>query len=290
MHVAVRPATAEDGTTLVRVFDAAYGGGYSATFDHDGPLAPRDVWFAHAEKDVGVIEVDRRPAGLLVVGRGRGQWLVEDALVPAFGELPARAQEALVTRMAAHLVGVFQRGRQDALLLRAAETNVFGLALAHAMHAAFTNGLLVFRYRGPKRPSADPPEGYHLRRAAPDDARTAGRLVREVIPERTRAEEIASVLTSRDGRGYLAWRESLLVGFAAVELRAGRGDWVVGVRETHRGRGVGRALAAAAIGALTARGLSPFAAVWALDAVAGPFLRALGFAVERTYLYMERPL
>jgi GNAT superfamily N-acetyltransferase len=153
-----------------------------------------------------------------------------------------------------------------------------------------TNALLVFRYHGPRRPSARPPEGYQVRRSTAADARAIGRLVREVVPERVRAEEIERVLGSREGRGYVAMKAEVLVGFAAVEVRVGRGDWIVGVRDSHRRRGVGRALAQSVIGALHAREPSPFATSWALDPVAGPFLSALGFAVERTYLYVERPL
>jgi GNAT superfamily N-acetyltransferase len=115
-------------------------------------------------------------------------------------------------------------------------------------------------------------------------------LVREVITERARAEEIERVLGSKEGRGYVALKDEVLAGFAAVEVRAGRGDWTVGVRDSHRRRGVGRALAQSVIAALHARQAAPFATAWALDPVAWPFLRALGFGVERTYLYVERPL
>jgi len=290
MHLVVRPATTDDGATLVRLLDAAYGGGYSATFDRDGPLNPNDLWWVQSEKDVGVIEVDRRPAGLLVVGRRGGQWLVEEVLLPGFGEYPARTQDALVQRIGAHVTVLFQRGRQTTMLLRAAETNAFGLALTRHLNAAFTNALLVFRYQGPRRPAVRPPEGYEVRRSAPGDARTIGRLVREVISDRARAEDIERVLGSKEGRGYVALKAGVLVGFAAVEVRAGRGDWVVGVRDSHRRRAVGRMLAQSVIAALHARPSAPLATTWALDAVAGPFLRALGFAVERTYLYLERPL
>ncbi len=290
MHLTVRPATTGDGATLVRLLEAAYGGGYSATFDRDGPLRPDDIWWVQSEKDVSVVEVDRRPAGLLVVGRRGGQWLAEEVLLPGFGEFPARTQDALVQRMGAHLTALFQRGRQAALLARAAETNAFGLALARHLNAMLTNALLVFRYHGPRRPSVRPPEGYEVRRCTPDDARAIGRLVREVVPERARAEEIERVLGLREGRGYVAMKAGVLVGFAAVEVRAGRGDWIVGVRDSHRRRGVGRALAQSVIGALHTREPSPFATAWALDPVAGPFLSALGFAVERTYLYVERSL
>jgi hypothetical protein len=53
---------------------------------------------------------------------------------------------------------------------------------------------------------------------------------------------------------------------------------------------VGRSLGASVIASLHARGAVPYATAWALDPVAAPFLRALGFGVERTYLYLERPL
>lgn len=290
MHLQVRPATADDGALLVRFLDAAYGGGYLATFDRDGPLQPHDIWWVQSEKEVAVIEIDRRPSGMLVTGRHRGQWLIEEVVVPGFGEIPARSQEALVQRMGTHLTAAFQRGRQSALLLRAVESNAFGLILGRSLRMTFADALLVYRYRASKRPSANPPEGYRVRRSGPADARAIARLVHEVIPDRGRAGEIERVLGSKEGRGYLAVREEFPVGFAAVEVRAGRGDWVVGVRENHRRRGVGRALASPVIGALLARQAVPFATAWAADPASGPFLRAIGFAVERTYVYLERLL
>jgi GNAT superfamily N-acetyltransferase len=290
MQFTVRPATPDDGAALVRFLDAAYGGGYSPTFDRDGPLQPHDLWWAQSEKDVGIIEVNKRAAGMLVVGRRGGQWLVEELLLPGFGEHPARAQEALLQRMTAHLTAVFQRGRQAALLVRAAESNAFGLALAHSLQAAFANALLVYRFRGPKRPAAHPPEGYQVRRCAPPDARVIGRLAREVLADRARADEIERVLGLREGRGYVALKDEVLVGFSIVETRAGRGDWTLGVRDSHRRRGVGRALAAPALAALHGRDRPPYATVWALDPGAGAFIRAMAFQIEQTHLYLERPL
>ncbi len=290
MLVSVRPAAAGDATALTHLLDAAYGGGYLATFDRDGPLNPRDLWWVHSEKDVGAIEVDHRLAGLLVVGRGRRQWLVEEILVEGFDGLPARSQETLVSRLSTHLVAAFQRGRQQALLLRAAETNAFGLTLAAHLRAAFTNALLIFRYHGSKRPAVRAPEHYDVRRAGPDDAREVGRVAREVMSDPARAGEVQRMVASKDGRVHLAHRGPLLVGFAAAEVRPGRGDWVVGVRDAHRRRGVGRALSAALMASLHAHGAIPYATAWALDPIAAPFLRALSFSVERTYLYLERPL
>ncbi len=289
MHLACRPAAPDDGTWLVGLLDAASRGGYSPTFDRDGPLQPKDIWWGQSEKDVSVIEVDTRPAGVLVVGRA-GQWLVEELLLSGFGEAPARTQASLVDRVSAHLTQVFQRGRQNALLLRVAETNAFGLSLAAGAQAGFANALLVYRHHGPKRPTSHAPGGYHVRKVTPADAREVARLAREVIPERARADEVSRVLNTRDGRGFLAFRDAILAGFAAVEVRPGRGDWIVGVRESHRRRGVGRALGASVLAALRARGPAPYSTAWALDPVAGPFLSSLGFAVERTFLYLEKPL
>lgn len=290
MQFVVRQATAADGAALVGILDAAYGGGYSPTFDRDGPLQPSDLWWVRSEKDVGVIEINRKAAGMLVVGRRGGHWLVEELLLPGFGEHPARTQEVLVQRTTARLTAEFQQARQAALLLRAAEANSFALALAHEVNAAFANALIVFRYRGPRRPAPYPPAGYHLRRATPADARAVGRLARETIPDRPRAEEIERVLGRKDGRGFVATRDEVLAGFGVVETRSGRGDWTVGVRDTHRRRGVGRALAASVLGALHAREMAPFATAWALDPVVGAFLKAVGFGIERTFLYLERPL
>ncbi len=288
MHLVVRPAVPDDGAALARLFDDAYGGGYSPTLDRDGPLQPTDLWWVQSEKAVSIVEVNRRPGGLLVVGRRAGQWLVEDLVLPGYGEFAAAAREALVQRVTAHLTALFERGRQTVLLLRAAETNVFGLAVAHHLQAVFANALVVYRYRGAKRPFARAPDGYQVRRTVPADARAVGRLAREV--EAGRAAEVERVLGTKDGRGYVALKEQVLVGFSVVETRSGRGDWTVGVRDSHRRRGVGRALAASALGVLHGRTGAPHSTAWALDPVAGAFLRGLGFHVERTYLYLERPL
>jgi GNAT superfamily N-acetyltransferase len=289
MHLAIRAARTDDGAIISQALDAAYGGGYLATFDRDGLPDPNDLWWVQSEKEVSVVDVDRKAAGLLVVARGR-QWLVEELLLEGFGGYPARTQDALATRIGAHLTALFQRARQHALLIRAAETNAGALAVAHHLQTALANALLVYRHQGAKRPSARVPEGYQVRRSGPDDAKAVGRLVREVIDDRARAEEIERVVLSKDGRGYLAFKDAFPAGFAALEVRSGRGDWTVGVRETHRRRGVGRALAAAAVGALHARGVAPYATAWALDPVTGSFLRSLGFSVERTYFYLERAL
>lgn len=290
MHLGIRPATTEDGTSLVRMLDAAYSGGYSATFDRDGPLQPNDLWWVGSEKSVSVIEVDRRPAGLLVIGRGGRQHLVEELLLDGFSGYPARTREPLVSRMGTHLVGLFQRERQRALLMRVAESNPFGFAVAHHLQATVADALLVYRYRGPKRPGGGPPEGYQIRRATSADGREAGRLAHEVVGDRYGAGEVERIIGSREGRAHIALKDTFFAGVAAFEVRQGRVSWFVAVRETHRRRGLGRALASAVIGSLHARGLSPYSTCWALDPVSGPFLRALGFAVERTYLYAERVL
>lgn len=286
----VRPAVAEDGALLAQWLEDAYGAGYSPTLDRDGPPQPNDLWWVQSEKDVAVVEVNRRPAGLVVVDRHAGRWLIEELLMPGAGEAAGRAQDALVERLGAHLTAAFRRGRQSALLLRAAETNAFALTVGRRLGAAFANALVVYRHQGPRRPSARPPEGYQVRRAEPADARAVGRLAREVLPGGEHAGNVERLLGMREGRAFVALRNGVLVGFAAVELRPGRGDWVVGVREGHRRRGVGRALAHAAIGLLAGRPAPPYAAAWALDPTAGAFLRALCFGVERTFLYLERDL
>ncbi len=290
MHLSIRPAKTEDGTALVQMLDAAYSGGYSATFDRDGPLQPNDLWWVRSEKEVSLIEVDRRPSGLLVVGRGGRQHLVEELLIDGFSGYPGRTREALVSRMGAHLVGLFQKERQQALMMRVAESNAFGFAVARHLQATAADALLVHRHRGPKRPAATPPEGYEIRRATSADAREAGRLAREVADDRHGSDEIERIIGSKEGRVHIALKETFLAGMAAFEVRPSRVGWFVGVRETHRRRGLGRALAGAVVGALHARGLVPYSTCWALDPVSGPFLRALGFAVERTYLYAERVL
>jgi ribosomal protein S18 acetylase RimI-like enzyme len=290
MHLEVRAALPDDGATLARLLDAAYGGGYSATFDRDGLPQPNDLWWAQSEKDVAIIDVDRKPAGMIVVGHGRGQWLVEELLMPSFSETAPRAQNDVLDRVRAHLVERFRRGRQRAVVVRAAETNAFGLAVARRLDAVLNDALLVYRYHGAKRPTSKAPDGYEIRRTTPADARVVSRLVRDVIDDRARAEDIDRTVASKDGRAFIATKQNVAVGFGAVETRSGRGDWVVGVRDSHRRVGVGRALAAGALAALSTRPAAPFATVWALDPVAGAFLRALGFRVERTFLYLEHLL
>ncbi|MDR7556573.1 MAG: GNAT family N-acetyltransferase [Armatimonadota bacterium] len=290
MLVALRPATAADATALAAFLEVAYPSGYLPTFDRDGPPAPQDVWFVHAEKDVCVVEVDRQPAGLLIVGRTRGQWLAEELLAPTFAEMPPSRRERLVARLAALLVARFQAGRQDTVLLRAAEDNAVGLAVAQALQAGFANALLVYRYRGPRRPAVAPPAGYQVRRASPEDRQRVVRLCAELFDDRAQAATVDRALAAREGRAFVAERDGMVVGVAAVDVGAGRAAWTVGVRETHRRRGVGRALAASVLSALAARGVVPYATAWALDPVAGAFLRRLGFGLERAFLYLERPL
>ncbi len=287
MRVAIRPAAAADVAVLVDLYDSAYRGGYSACLDRYGPARPQDFWWLQAEKAVHLIEVDRRPAGLIVVGRAGRQTLVEELLVRPPRDLRDGGAQPLLRSVYDFLVRLFQRDRQDRLTVRCAETNAWTLTLVHRFGFTLTSALVVARGMDRRRGGA--PEGYALRRATPDDARVIARLHDEIFPS---AAPPAG--PSRPGReetwAVLAERQAVPVGVGLLRADGPVGRWMVGVREAHRRRGVGTALAQEVAALAQDRRLVPLATYWALDVAAAEFVRHLGARTERTYLYFERPL
>jgi ribosomal protein S18 acetylase RimI-like enzyme len=104
------------------------------------------------------------------------------------------------------------------------------------------------------------------------------------------ARDMDGLWRQRDARVVLAEWQTFPVGFLIARVRGGAGRWTVGVREGHRRRGLGRALAAAAAAFFRSRAVPAVATCWGTDTVAAAFIRRLGARVERTYLYLDRAL
>src|SRR5574341_1984825 len=115
MLVHVRAATPQDVDTLIGLYERAYRGGHSACFDRYGPIGPEDFWWVQSEKSVSVVDIDRRPAGLVVIGTDRGQMLVEEMLLA-----PADLR-TVSRRLFDHVDSRFKQARQDRILLRSEE-------------------------------------------------------------------------------------------------------------------------------------------------------------------------
>jgi GNAT superfamily N-acetyltransferase len=274
----VRPAGPEDVDFLIRTYEQAYRGGYSACFDRYGTIGPEDFWWVQSEKSVSLIEIDRVPAGLLMFGKDRAQLLVEELLLaPSAGA---------VSRVYESLVGQFKNARQDRILLRAAETNAPALAVAQEFGFSFINALVVGAGAG--RQDTAVPAGYSIRRASSEDARQVARLtedfgaapggLRRSKPKKAEGQAVV----------WIAERDRYAAGFAEVRLRDGVGWWTVAVREAHRGKGIGSALAGAALEYCRTRRVKPVTIYWALDSGAGRLAQRLGATTERTYLYLQK--
>lgn len=296
MLLSVRTARAEDVPLLVELYERAYGGGYSASFDRYGPIKPKDFWWIQSEKEVLLLEINHRPAGLMILGRREGTLVVEEVLgdllrsrpaadaVPQEG--PSKEEQALLQRLGAHLLQYARRERADRLLLRSAETNPLGLALARHLDLAFANLLVVTALR-PRRQTPRTPGGYSIRRATASDIPEIARISRESFGTAS-PEEIGRAIRRPDVRVWVAERERYMVGFLLAEARAGGfGDLVVGVREAHRRRGLGRALAAGAMTFYHTKEIPAVGLHWGPDGVAGAYYRGLGFVTERVYLFFE---
>ncbi|MBI4279338.1 MAG: GNAT family N-acetyltransferase [Armatimonadetes bacterium] len=296
MLVAVRKAEAGDVNFLVDLYERAYRGGYSACFDRHGAIGPQDFWWVQSEKEVHVVEVNRRPAGMMILGRHGGQLLVEEMI----GDLVGTAGRAaalgatdgtLLRRLHEFVARRFRQERQDAMLVRTAEVNPLGLAFARVFGFAFTNALIVMTRALGERVQAPAPDGYAVRRAAAGDEREIVRVYQESFGTALDAGDVQKILHRPQCRAFVAERESYRVGFVLAEVRGETGEWILAVREPHRRRGVGRALAGAALEFFRGR-KAPRAAVtfWGLDAAAEGFCRRMGYATERVYLYFEKRL
>lgn len=303
MLLTLRPAGSGDAETILRLFEGVYNGGYSACFGGCGAIGPKDVWWIQSEKDVVVLELNREPAGLLVFGRDKNRLLAEEVLLlpDALRQVPTeQALRTVVERVDAELTRRFQEARQDQLRLRTMERNPLGMRLIITGRFSIADALVVSSLDLPSavagaEPAPDVgavPEGYVVRRAfAGQDEEAVAQLDEECLGGRAQRHELAHHLGGRDIRTFLATRDGYPVGFVMAATRETVGEWRLGVRETHRRRGLGTALARTALAALSARGVHMVVGThWAGDAVAEAFGSALGFTTERVYLYAERPL
>lgn len=290
MLLDVRAARVEDASTVAEVYGRAYGGGYSAAFDRYGAITPRDFWWIQSEKEVRLVEVNHRPAGLLLLARQERALVVEEAVGDGLSPEPTREERAVVARLGTHLRQHARAMRAERLLLRTPEHNPLGLALARHLEMDFAN-LLVVTALHPRRQTARPPQDYALRRAVSADAAEIARISRECFATAHPVEQVAQAIGRSQVRAWVAERDRYVAGFLLAEAHAGGfGDLVAGVREAHHRRGLGRALAAGAMSYFAARDLPAIGLHWGQDGIAGAFYRALGFATERVYLFFERTL
>ncbi|HXF83425.1 MAG TPA: GNAT family N-acetyltransferase [bacterium] len=284
-----RPAAPTEVETLLAVYDRHYRGGYSACFDRYGPPTPQDLWWVQSEKAVTVIEVDRSLAGMLVLGRSGRRLLVEEILLD---RLPDDT-EGLLRQIHDWLTRRFQEERQETLALRCDETNAPALTLVRTFGFTFADALLVAALGGAAEGGESemtPPAGYQVRRATPADARQIGALYKEVMGEALGAADLERLWRTPGTRVLLAERERFPVAFLLAQVREGTGRWIVGVREAHRRRGLGRALAHAAWRFFQTKRAHAITTYWGTRVATAAFIHALGCRIERAYLYFERPL
>ena len=291
-----RPAEPADVAALVSLYDRHYRGGYSACFDRYGPATPQNFWWVQSEKSVTVVELNRHPVGLVILGRSGKRLLAEEVLldaVPEGGDPPLRQLHDWLTAR-------FQQERQDVLTMRCAEINAAVLAIARSFGFTFGNALLVATSGAPGGSGAagtggaagagSAPEGYHIRRAVQTDGKHIARLHEETTGHALRSSDLNALWRQPDVRVMLAEREKFPVGLLIAQVRDGAGRWTIGVREGHRGRGIGRTLAHAAHQFFQAKRVPSVTTYWGTDVAAARFIRALGARTERTYLYFERAL
>jgi len=285
-----RPGEPGDVDTLVALYDRHYRGGYSACFDRYGPATPRDFWWVQSEKSLTLIEQHRKTVGLIVLGRSGRRLLAEEVVLDGAGGDPAE----LLGQLHRWLLSRFRQERQEVLALRGAETNATVLGIARAAGLTFVNALIVAgggQMEGALGPGEGRfPHGYHLRRARPADARSVRQLHEETIGRPLRPGDLEALWTQPEVRVVLAEREEYPVGFLMAQVRDGAGRWIVGVREAHRGKGLGRALARDALQFFQSRHVPAITTYWGTDGSAVRFARALGVKTERIYLYFEGPL
>ncbi|MDR5684243.1 MAG: GNAT family N-acetyltransferase [Armatimonadota bacterium] len=294
MLVAIRPATADDVDVLVALYERIYGDGYSACFDRYGPVGPKDFWWVQSEKDVHVLEINRRPVGMIVFGRDRRRMLVEEVLGDTAGTTVRTGpldptDEVLLRRIWQFVVDAFRSARQDSVLLRTHEANPLGLALVRRHELTFVNALRTVARTVTGKLAYEVPDGYALRRAVAGDDREIARIHHECYGERVRPEEIARWMKRPHTRTVVCERAGFTVGYAHGAQRDGIADLWVAVREAHRRKGIGSALACPVVNFLQGRGAARVNH-WGLDVPAFALLRRLGFVTERVHLYFERPI
>jgi GNAT superfamily N-acetyltransferase len=287
MQVTISPADPSHVPTLVDLYDRAYHGGYSACFDRYGPASPQDFWWVQSEKPVYLLQINRKPHGVIIFGRIGRQMLVEEVLIHAtVGDAEASAEDGILTAVHDFLMKRFHAEHQDVLTLRCAETNALVLNLVRRFDFTFANALVVAT--GATRREVQVPAGYTVRRAAQADARPVARLQEETLHVTVRPDEIDSLWKQGETRVFLAEREKFPVAFIVAQVKDAVGRWTVGVREAHRGKGLGTVLAQEALQFFHTKHLTPVATYWALDARSAGFVQSLDARTERTYLYFEK--
>jgi N-acetylglutamate synthase-like GNAT family acetyltransferase len=288
----MRPAEATDVALLVQLYTRAYEDGYSACFDRYGPIGPQEFWWVLAEKSVELIEVNRQPVGMIILGRQDGRLLIEELLgrppVLPRGDVRPDPGDGFLLRIHDFLLDRFQRARQDWMRLRASETNPLALAFARRFDFTFANALVVVAATA-KIPQRNPPVGYTLRRATADDVGALGQLHQECFHSELHPEDLKAAMRRSHTKARIAEREGYAVGFSMLETRDGFGRGVVGVREAHRQKGLGTALALEVL-QFVREELVIIGTYWALDAAASAFCQRLRCTTERTYLYFEKRL
>lgn len=280
-----RAAEPADTPVLIEVYDRHYQGGYSACFDRYGRATPQDFWWVQSEKSVSLLEVNRKPVGLLITGRSGKRLLAEEIIL----DRPQRRddEEAVLRQLHEHLTKRFQQDRQERLTIRADECNAVVLMLAQRFGFAFSNALVVASGGASQ---AHVPAGYGVRRARPDEARHIAHLHEETLAVPARTKDLETMWKGGDARVFIAEKDRYGVGFVLAQVRDGVGRWTVGVREAHRGHGVGSALVHHALQFFSAKNATPVTVYWAVDASAARFAQTIGARTERTYLYLERLL
>ncbi|MDQ7843296.1 MAG: GNAT family N-acetyltransferase [Armatimonadota bacterium] len=294
-----------DVDTLVALYDRHYEGGYSACFDRYGPATPRDFWWVQSEKSLTLVEVNRKVVGLIVIGRSGRRLLAEEVIL----DVDRGERDDLLPQLHEWLTRRFQQARQEVLSIRGAETNAVVLAMARTFGFVFADALVVAVGGRPaagaptatgRPPAGGPahdedrspgegPRGYRIRRARPSDEQALSQLHEETVGP-VRASDLKALWTLPDVRILLAERDTFPVGFLIAQVRDGAGRWLVGVRQTHRGKGLGRALAAEALQFFRARRVPAVTTYWGTDSGAIRLARAIGAKTERVFLYFQRPL
>jgi ribosomal protein S18 acetylase RimI-like enzyme len=279
---------------LVALYERAYGGGYSACFDRYGSIGPKDFWWVQSEKDVHVLEINRRRAGMIIFGRDRRRMLVEEVIGDTTGVTIRTGEldptdETVLRRIWQFVVDAFRSERQETVLLRTPEANPIALALVRRQEMVFVNALRTATRTAAAKLAHDVPEGYSVRRAAAGDDREIARIHHECYGERIRPEEIARWMKRPHTRTVVCERAAFTVGYAHGAERDGIGDLWVAVREAHRRKGIGAALASPIVNFLQSRG-GARVNHWSLDVPAASLFRKLGFATERVHLYFEKPI